>query len=306
MKIYESVEQFAAENSGIKTAVALGYFDGVHVGHQSVIKKIVSNVENMVPVVLTFSTSGFNNKGEQILTQQGRFMMLKKLGVEIVVALDFEQIKDIDATTFVKDILINKLGATMLSCGFNYKFGAKGQGDTSLLKSLCEKYNVALSVEPELRLLNEPVSATRIKNYLQQGDIKKANALLGYYYFIENTVVKGHQLGRTLGFPTINQNFDTAMLIPKFGIYATITTIGEKSYKSVTNIGVKPTILGDRLPLSETYIIDYSGDLYDQVLKVEFIDFIRSEEKFDNLDQLIKAIAKDVDKACDMHEKKRN
>lgn len=302
MKIYYSISDFVNDNKNNKefnTSVALGYFDGVHIGHKHVIQKVIDAKKNtgddrIIPTVFTFSCDGFCNKGDNILTQKQRFKVLEQMGVEIVIAPKFSEIKDINPDDFVIGILKNTFKASVLSCGFNYHFGAKGIGDTKLLKSMCESENITLYVEDKNCELSDVISSTRIKKYLLSGDIKQANKLLGYNYFITGEVVKGYQLGRTLGFPTINQNLETGIVVPRYGIYHTDTIVDGKRYKSVTNVGVKPTISGDRLPLVETFIIDLSKDLYGQEIMVEFVDFIRPEQKFENLDELIKAIQNDV------------
>ncbi len=275
-------------------AIALGYFDGVHLGHKAVIKAALDT--ELATMVLMFGESGIELKGRHILSTAGRIDVLKQLGVQTVVMLDFAKVKGLSPTQFVRDILIDRLKAKAISCGFNYRFGLNRAGDTALLAALCNESDVSLSIADRVMDAGAPISSTRVKELLTAGDIKSANRLLGYPYFIQEEVQKGNQIGRTIGFRTINQHFTEQVLVPRYGIYATSTTIDGACYKSVTNIGVKPTIQGERLPLCETHILDFSGDLYGKTLRVEFLDFIRPELRFESLEELTNAIKSDVDK----------
>lgn len=288
------------------TAVALGLFDGVHLGHKKVIDKAVNN-KNYKSAVLTFTTK--NNrplkKQEQkdILTINQRLCRLESLGVDFVYMPDFKDIKDLAPEQFVETILHNIINAKVVYCGEDFRFGKNALGDVCLLKSICAKFGIDVQIIEQEYYKDKVISSTRIRKLIQQGQVDLVNKLLGYNYFIEEVVKKGYQLGRTINFPTINQELSENICMLKFGVYISSVNIDGKFYKSITNIGKKPTIRGDRKPLAETHIIGFSGNLYGKNLKVELYKFVRQEQKFDNMQQLKDNISRDVMEAIKYFEK---
>ncbi len=274
------------------TAVALGYFDGVHLGHKEVIASAVKCKEQgLVPTVFTFSTTP---KGFKELSDfQEKCTLFEKLGVEILYVIDFETVKDKSPEEFVKDVLKNTFNCKKVYCGFNYHFGKNGAGDTQVLETLCSQYEIETCVLNPILVDEIVVSSTEIRLSLIEGDIKTANKLLGYSFGINTKAVKGNHIGTKMGTPTINQPVAPNIVIPKYGVYASVVTFDGKSYVGVTNIGTKPTV-GSSEVLWETWIPKYTGgDLYNKTIDVRLKEFIREEQKFDNLQMLKNQILQD-------------
>jgi riboflavin kinase/FMN adenylyltransferase len=189
--------------------------------------------------------------------------------------------------------LLKKIGVTALSCGFNYHFGSKAQGNTEKLSALCKKENIELFISDAVEYKNEPVSSTRIRKAIKNGDIEEANAMLGREFSYDFLVVHGDARGRTIDSPTINQFFTEDFIVPEYGVYASYAVIDGEKYSSVTNVGVRPTIEGFSKERSETNIIGFTGDLYDKNISVHLLKKIREEMRFSGLDELKNQIAKD-------------
>lgn len=299
MKIYRDLDSIVEVS---QTAIALGLFDGVHLGHRSVIKAALLQKENgLTPAVFTFCThyASPSSKGklEYICTDEDRLSLFESLGVEIVFMPEFSDIQGVTPEKFVSEILVKKFGAKFVSCGFNFHFGAKGAGNIDILKTECAACGITAEILAPLNRDDVPVSSTIIRGYLREGKIEKANELLGSPYFISGEVVRGNAIGHTIGFPTANQIIKPYRIVPKHGVYATTTTVDGVCYRSVTNIGIKPTISGQREPLSETHIIGFDGELYGKNIRVSFHSFLRPEVKFSGLEALKAQIALDKQNA---------
>ena len=277
------------------SAIALGLFDGVHLGHQQVIGQAVDAAKNgLLATVLSFHTEHAAPMSKRhnatILTESVKRQLLEALGVQAFLQPDFEQIRGISASRFVEEVLVGTLRAKVIVCGFNYHFGKGARGNAAMLRQIAEPLGVQVVVVPPRMDHGRPISSTRIREALLAGDILTANRLLGYAYCIDFEVVSGAQLGRTIGFPTINQQFPSHFLIPRFGVYASYVDLDCKRYLGVTNIGIKPTVVNRNGPLAETHIIDYHGDLYGKNVRVHLMEFLRPERKFLNIDDLTQAI----------------
>ena len=282
MKCYQDLQTPEGE-----LAAALGSFDGLHLGHRQVIGNTLS-APGLRPAVITFQQNpsvSLQKKPVPLLTtNEQKLALLEEMGVEVVYLLSFEQIRDMEPEDFV-EALYRVCRVRALSCGFNFRFGKNGRGDAGLLKELCREKGMELSVTPPVSVAGETVSSTRIRACLVQGDVQQAGQLLGRPFGYDFEVTHGRQLGRTWGTPTINQPFPQGYVLPRFGVYASLVEVEGQKYYGVTNIGVKPTV-GSDCALSETWIPEFSGDLYGKKVPVELLDFIRPERKFDSLDQL--------------------
>lgn len=270
-------------------ALALGFFDGVHKAHRKILKHITEQKKyGLTPTVLTFSQdeSLSSIKRDYIFSYRQRVEQFYANGVENIFASNFFDIKDYEPEEFFSEVILNQLNTKYISCGYDYRFGKFAKGDVNLLKKLSKAAGVTLFILERYHINDETVSSSKIKSYLLKGNIKSASDMLGFEYYIKNTVVSGRKLGNTIGFPTINQEFDIGQLVPRYGVYITTTILEDKEYKSITNIGVSPTIEGTRNPIVETYILDFDGDLYGKDVKVIFHDFLREEEKFSSIDEL--------------------
>lgn len=282
MKCYQDLQTPEGE-----LAAALGSFDGLHLGHRQVIGNTLS-APGLRPAVITFQQNpsvSLQKKPVPLLTtNEQKLALLEEMGVEVVYLLPFDRIRDMEPEDFV-EALYRVCRVRALSCGFNFRFGKNGRGDAGLLKELCREKGISLSVTPPVSVAGETVSSTRIRACLEQGDVQQAGQLLGRPFGYDFEVTHGRQLGRTWGTPTINQPFPAGYVLPRFGVYASLVEVEGQKYYGVTNIGVKPTV-GSDCALSETWIPEFSGDLYGKKVPVELLDFIRPERKFDSLDQL--------------------
>lgn len=289
------------------SSVALGFFDGVHKGHRNVLRLTAKEkAKGLIPLCFTFSENPkaiiTDNFIPALKLKNDKINAIKSLGIEYIIEADFDEIKNMSAQKFFEDILIKKLRAKKLFCGFNYHFGKNGEGDTYLLQKLCDEFSVTLTIIPPEKFGDEIISSTVIRNLISDGEIKKANEMLCSKFCFTSKITSGKKLGRTLGTPTINQPLCKGISVPKFGVYVTEVTLenGDK-YCGVTNIGVKPTVGGTE-PVCETWMPEYFGkDIYGQDAKISFIDFIRAEKKFDSISELKNAILKDSKTALDIY-----
>lgn len=279
------------------SAVALGFFDGVHTAHAQVIRAVLGH-EGCVPTVLTFSADTVlpvsKSGSGLLLTEDQKRRRIEALGVERLFEPSFSEIGMLSAEEFFFEALHTRLRAQVISCGYDYRFGKGAKGDVSLLQRLCKENHVRLIVTPCCSDHGITVSSSEIRRAILSGDMTRANELLGYRYTIDGTVVHGRSLGRTLGFPTLNQHLWEGLLLPKFGVYASITKIGGRTYRSITNIGVKPTIEGERAPLAETYMLDAEGDFYGQEASVSLLHMSREECRFSGIEELKQTVLRDI------------
>lgn len=284
------------------SAVALGFFDGIHKGHKAVIEKAVkSKSEGLAPTLYTFLQSPhgilMGKAPEMLENSLHKENTLEKLGVEKLYYSDFNSVKELSPRDFVEKILFQKLNAKKVFCGFNYHFGKGGKGGGEMLVSLCREFNIQAEVVAPVVIDGEVVSSTKIRSLLKEGNIKQANKLLGYDFGIKTEIVHGNHIGKGLGFPTINQPSEPGIILPKFGVYASVVNIGGKKYCGVTNVGVKPTV-GEYKPLYETWMPLYSGDdIYGKTVSVYLKEFIRPERKFENLEELKKTVLQNGEQA---------
>lgn len=289
MKVYHDLTPGAA-----RAAVALGCFDGLHLGHQKVIT--AARGPGLTPSVLTFADplgELGGKSGGQLATKRQKLRLFESLGVEQVYSLRFSAIRNLSPEQFVDEVLIRVCHAEKICCGFNFTFGYRGAGTAETLKALCAPRGIDCEVAPAVELAGEPVSSTRIRALVEEGEIERANRLLGRPFGFDFEVVRGRQLGRTLGTPTINQVFTPEFVLPRFGVYASLVRLNDGDYYGVTNVGVKPTVGADA-PLSETWIPEYHGeDLYGENIQVELIGFIRPEVKFSGVEELQENILRD-------------
>lgn len=293
--------------------VAMGLFDGLHYGHRTVVRyavDIAGRFPGTSPAVFTFDTASVTSKGDggvdYILSREMKFELLEKLGVKYVYSPDFRNFKDLDGDEFVQLVLCDKFCAKCAVCGEDFRFGKGAKWGVKELDALCRKHGIKLYSVPKVtENFGERISSTMIRSLIREGNIERANLLMGSGFALKLPVAYGRQLGRTLDFPTINQYLPKRQIVPKYGVYASRTEVCGGIYKSVTNIGVKPTV-GSNAPLAETYIIDYSGEeLYGETAKVTLTAFIRPEQKFGSVDQLKAQIAKDVKRAREIPDKVR-
>lgn len=293
-------------------AIALGMFDGLHTGHMSVLNALMGSIgktaatpceqENpantrsgLAACVFTFSVSNERPDSKtygHVLSERSRDAILECLGIDYVFEPEFSDFRDMSPEEFAGDFLGKYLNAKLVFCGEDFRFGKNAAASADDLKRLLPNGTRA-EIVPLVRDNYGVVSTTRIRSLVQAGDMQGAAGLLGRAFLIDFTVEHGRRLGRGLGVPTINQALPDDFIRPCFGVYASVTVIGGKRYTSVTNVGVKPTVGSDKV-LAETYIEDFSGDLYGQNVPVELVGFIRGEQKFESVEALFARIKEDI------------
>lgn len=281
--------------------VALGTFDGLHLGHKKVLLSDTTEYDEKIALMFAEhpqKTLSGNAPGE--LITNGKRNEILKAWDYTPAFLDFSEISRLSPEEFVDKILVKRFNATALCCGFNYRFGKDAKGDVTLLKQLCAEREIKLTVCEEVDFENAPISSTRIRECIKNGDIRTANKMLGRYFSYDFTVVHGDARGRILGSPTINQFFSENFSVAEYGVYASFTIVNGKKYISVTNIGVRPTIEGGSEKRSETNIVGFEGDLYGQNIEVFLVEKLRGEMAFNSLDELSARISADREKATEI------
>ena len=294
----------ALASTSLDSAVALGCFDGVHIGHSEIIKKTVeiSKSNSLLSVVWSFQAppksffaKNDSSSHELLTTLPEKKSLIRKLGVDLLICVPFdERIAKLNPREFFENIIIGRLNAKHIFCGFNYRFGHNGSGDTALLRTLCDEYGIDITVVDEIKVDGNTVSSSAIRSLLSNGEIEMAEKMLGRKFSLRGKVRDGQHLGRQLGFPTVNQEVPHNKILIKNGVYITRVKFGRVTKYGVTNIGIRPTVGGNE-PICETHIIDFCGDLYGKYVTVEFLKFLRSEKKFNSLDELSKQVKKDIE-----------
>ena len=278
-------------------ALALGYFDGVHLGHQKVIKSAVDYAQNngKKSAVITFKDHPccyfYGVCPKYILSRKQREQEIAKLGVDFLYELDFnETLAGLSAEEYLKNILIKYFSPAAISTGFNHHFGARKSGDAEFLRQHQDRFKY-FEIPPQ-KINNEIISSTAIRNYLNKGEIAKANEMLGKNFSISGKVIEGQKLGRKLGFRTANLIYPVEIVDIPFGVYEVQTTYG----KGITNFGIRPTVSSTKKAVLETHILDFDKDIYGKTIKVEFLRMLRKEQKFNSLDELKRQITIDINR----------
>ncbi len=283
-----------------KTAITLGKFDGIHRGHQLLLKKILSQkTKGLTSVMFTFSSHPQNILQHKdiklIYTLEEKRILLKKWGIDYLISYPFtEETVSMEAYDFVKDILINKLDGKMIVVGKDFRFGHNREGDVDLLKKLSKEFDFELIVYDKFAIKNLTISSTLIKKVILDGNIEYANHLLGSPYTVVGEVKHGRKIGRTLGFPTVNIIPSTSKLLPPNGVYVSNTNINGHMYPGITNIGQNPTVGETKHKQVETFLFDFDEDLYGKTISVQILSMFRPEYKFDNIDLLKEQMNKDI------------
>lgn len=285
-----------------KKILALGFFDGVHMGHQALLKACVELAEqnHVQPGAVTFEIhpdGQVTGTAPCLITTLGdRQRLLKKFGMEDVVVLPFNrEVKAMPWQDFLR-LLVEKYQAAGFVCGEDFRFGHQGQGNAQILQQYCQEQGLPCVVVPEQKLENVVVSSTYIRHLMETGHMSQAVRYLGHPHILTGTVVHGHQLGRRLGIPTANLMLPKELVVPMFGVYACVAVIHGVRYSAVTNIGTRPTVAGIGITV-EPWILDYSGDLYGQEITLEFYQFIRPEQKFSTLEAMQQEIFRNAEDA---------
>lgn len=284
-----------------RSSLALGFFDGVHPGHQTVIKKAVEEAGRLdaVPAVITFKehpralTLG---KSPPLLTMpEQRLELCENLGIQAALLLSFtEDLCRLSPEDYVQQVLVDCMGACSLSVGFNHRFGRNRVGTPELLAELGKSMGFDLHIAPELIMEGSPVSSSRIRDALAESDVETCRRLLGRPYSIKGIVERGDGRGRSIGFPTANTATPEELILPALGVYSgTCKVQNGDNHACVINIGLRPTFGKNETPRTEVHIFDFNQDIYGEELSVNFMHFIRKEQRFSGIDELKRQILKD-------------
>lgn len=287
------------------TIVTIGTFDGVHIGHQQIIKRLVNIAKsnNLTPTLLTFfphprMVLQTDANIKLINTMREKETLLKSFGIENIVVKAFtKNFSRQSAEEFVTDILIKDLNTKYIIIGYDHRFGKNRSADINDLKQFGKEFNFQVEEISAQDINNVAVSSTKIRKALNEGDIKTANTYLGYNFILSGTVVKGKQLGNTIGFPTANINIEEDYkLIPKQGVYVIKTNYNNQELFGMMNIGTNPTVEGNKQTI-EAYFFNFEGSLYDEFLTIEVLHRIRDEQKFESIEALQQQLQKDQNTA---------
>lgn len=287
------------------TAVGLGNFDGLHVGHMALVNTLTSEarLNGLESMIYTFTKHPENILRKKLftplLTTVGkRIQLLSDTTLQYIYFDEFdENYSRMKPECFIREVLLDRLGAKLVVAGFNYRFGYMGQGDISLLKDLGKKYNFKVIIIPPIKIDNEIISSTLVRGYVAKGDMENVFKLLGRHYSITGEVLDGKRIGRRIGFPTANLQPEEYLIMPHIGVYITKTLYDGAFYSSLTNIGFNPTFGGEVRISAETHILNFDRDIYRSSIEVFFLTKLRNEKKFKNGDELAEQIKRDVQAA---------
>jgi riboflavin kinase/FMN adenylyltransferase len=293
-----------SETSDLKdTIVTIGTFDGVHLGHQKILKKLVELKNKNGGETLLFTFDPHPRKvlfPEQrdlklITTTQEKCELLKQFGIDNVLVFPFTiEFSKMSAEDYISNIISETLKTKTLVIGYDHRFGSNREGNIETLKKVSGNYNFDLIEIPAQEINQLNISSTRIRKAIEEGEIEVANSFLGYSFFMSGIVIKGKQLGRTIGYPTANiELLDLDKIKPKTGVYAVNIIIDQIYFRGMLNVGYNPTTDSDRIQKIEVNIFDFNKDIYGKIIKIEFIKHLRNEVKFANLDELKEQLAKD-------------
>lgn len=294
MKIITNIN--ASFQCAVPIAAGLGYFDGLHLGHQKIIAQ--TNVAGYKRGIITFKNPPAvfitqSKKPSKLLSLEDKIAMLQELGIEYLFIFEFnESVKNMSKEDFIK-IFLKKYNVRYAVAGFNFTFGKNKEGDISYFRKACKAEGIIPKVIPPVKYKGNAISSSLIRQSLYKGEVAAAAKMLGRPFFLKGKVTQGKKLGRLIGFPTANIEVAEDVIVPKWGVYETNVVINGQNFKGITNVGNNPTVHGDSLRI-ESNILDFDNDIYGQEIKIEFIKHIRDEKKFDNIMQLMKQIQSDI------------
>ncbi|MCR4618741.1 MAG: bifunctional riboflavin kinase/FAD synthetase [Lachnospiraceae bacterium] len=297
MEIIADTSEFYIER---ETAVAIGKFDGVHLGHRRLLDEVLqAKKRGLAACVFTFDPPPsvlFGGDAHVLTTNEEKHRIFERMGVDFLVEFPMTlETAAIPPSTFIVDYLVGQLNTKFIVAGTDISFGRRGEGNAALLKAMASEYDYDFKLIDKVKTPDgEEISSSLVRECIAIGNMEKAEGLLGAPYSVTGTVVKGNHIGHTLGFPTINIYPDENKLLPPFGVYAGKTEVKEKVYRSISNVGCKPTVGGEVRPSVETYLYDFDGDLYGKEATVELSAFRRPETKFESLDALKAQLQRDI------------
>lgn len=281
MEIYSQSSGFNLKN----TVITLGKFNGLHRGHQKLINYLLRE-KNLFTVVFSFDT-GILSKNKLLTTNSDRILLCRQFGIDNLILYPVnEYTKSMSPQDFIEKILVKELDVKVIVTGNDFRFGKNRLGDINMLREYGKKYGYHVIVAESEMYKNIKISSTRIKEEMSKGNLVDANNMLGYKYFVCGKVIMGKQLGRTIDVSTLNVEYEEDKLILPCGVYATDTVIDNVLYKSITNIGLCPTVEKLNKISIESHVFDFNKEIYGEYVKVQFKSYIREEKKFDSLAEL--------------------
>jgi riboflavin kinase/FMN adenylyltransferase len=299
MQVFDSIKDLVKDKN---TVLTLGTFDGIHSGHQQILNRLIdrSKQEGCRNLVITFHphprTVVSNNFNIKLLTTlDEKKVILEKIGIENLLIINFtKEFASITPKEFIYQYLVNSIGVREIVLGHDHHFGKGRDGNVDLLQKIGEDEGFSVSVVDAIYITDEIVSSTKIRNALNEGNIKKANALLGRDYSFTGTVVSGDRRGRELGYPTANiKLFSQEKLLPAIGVYAVNVLLDKEKYRGLLSIGNRPTFYDEGDLVTEVYIYDFNQEIYGAKVTVELVERLRGEEKFNSAEELINQMNKD-------------
>jgi len=305
MIVFKSLDEV---NIKEKTAVAMGNFDGMHIGHQALVRMMVQGAARggLKSAVFTFTNNPKkvlykDSAIKSILSLDDKAGFIEAQGVDYLLSVTFDDnTRYLAPKEYIQKFLLEGLNMEAAYCGFDYRFGKCAEGDAAMLMAIGGTLGFNVLVLEPCTVDGKVVSSSLIREYISAGDMERCRAFLGRNYKTSGEVVAGNRLGRTIGFPTLNILIDEDMLTPADGVYVTVCQIGDSRHCSITNVGIRPTV-GDGKKSIETHLFDVDGDLYGRRISVEFLKMIRKECRFDTLDALAFQIRRDCEIARGYH-----
>lgn len=282
------------------SSLTLGNFDGIHLGHQSLLQRTVTEAKaRQIPsVVVTYFPNpavvlGKRENFKYLSSQSIKTQLIESFQIDYLIELPFtESLSKMSAEAFLEDIIIGQLHAKYIVIGYNHFFGSNRRGDYQLLKDNANKYSYDVELQEAVSLEGEKISSSYIRKKIESGDLRTANELLGRTFFLEGRIMEGQKRGRTIQYPTANLEIPTDVILPAIGVYACYTHVQGKKFPSMVNVGLNPTFDGQTIHI-ESHIFDFSGDIYGETMQIHFVEKIRDEKKFDGIDALRGQLALD-------------
>lgn len=293
------------------TAIALGNFDGVHKAHEALVRHMLDAAEKrgLVSMAYVFHPHphvllGKGKSPSLLMTTEMKVRRLSEIGTEKVhLETRGMDVLSLSPEAFVEKVLIGELNARYVTAGFNYRFGKNAAGDAARLKALCSANGITCEIMDSVETGGAPISSTRMRALLINGDVKSVNAMSFAPYTLTGKVQTGKKLGHTIGFPTVNVEIPAELLVPRKGVYISLTKIGNTVYKSVTNIGQNPTV-ENAVPRAESHLLDFSEEVYGRETEITLLEYIRPEQKFSGITELCAQIRQDTETTRQYFERK--
>ena len=301
-----TMQVFYELNKNPDLSLCLGFFDGVHEGHKVVLKNAVNLAKQngIKSAVVTFKDHPLcylqNRTPQYIVSLQDRLALIEKQGIDFAYVIDFdENIADLLAIDYLKDVLIENFTPRFITTGFNHYFGVNKQGNASFLRLYQKEFGYRFFEIPPITFNNTLISSSKIRQFAADGNVENIPDLLGGHFYVKGRVITGDRIGRTLSFPTANVHYPQDIIKVSRGVYATLVEFDSKVYKAITNYGKRPTVDGSHSLILESHLIDFKDNIYDKDIKISFVKKLRDEKKFPSLPDLKSQLVKDEQQAVE-------